>query len=180
VTGAALVAAFLLTGCNVFGDGTLPVGSLGSQNTPGVATPGTYVSAGGPSCYWQRSNSAGIIASNFLDGPDVVTILPTDGEFRSVGCGLWTPLPSSGPEATSFGSGGYAIGIAIARGTYTASQASGCSWQQDSNFLDIPSSVISAESVTGGPVTVTFAANAVRFFSQNCGTWTQVAPPPST
>jgi hypothetical protein len=177
--GASLVVAFVLSGCNVFGNGIFPVGSVNSQSTPGVATPGTYHSSGGQGCYW-RLNAAGggIIASNFLNGPDVVTILPTDGEFQSQGCGLWLPLPASGPEATSFGDGGYAIGIAIAPGTYSAPGGPDCYWQQDSDFLDAGNSIISSSYAAGGPVTVTLAPNAVRFFVQGCGTWTLVTAAP--
>ena len=180
--GAALVAVFVLSGCNVFGNGIFPVGSVNSQSTPGVATPGTYESSGGQGCLWLRSSAGGgIIAANYLNGPDVVTILPTDAGFQSQGCGLWVPLPTSGPEVTSFGDGGYAIGIAIAPGTYSAPGGPDCYWQQDSDFLDAGTSIISSSSSSylgGGPVTVTFAPNAVRLFVQGCGTWTQGPPTP--
>jgi len=176
--GAVAATAVLLSGCNVFGDGTFPVGSVNSQSVGGVVTPGTYESTGGPECYWQRTtdlsgSESSIIANNFLNGPDVVTILPSDGGFQSGGCGLWTVVPSSGPEATSFGAGGYAIGIAIAPGTYSAPGSSECYWEQDSDFLDAGTSIIS-NNFGSGPVTVTLAPNAVRFYVQGCGTWTQV------
>ena len=176
--GAVAATAVLLSGCNVFGDGTFPVGSVNSQSVGGVVTPGTYESTGGPECYWQRTtdlsgSESSIIANNFLNGPDVVTILPSDGGFQSGGCGLWTVVPSSGPEATSFGDGGYAIGVSIAPGTYSAPGSSSCYWEQDSDFLDAGSSIISNDFVSG-PVTVTLAPNAVRFYVQGCGTWTQV------
>ena len=170
--GGLAAAVVLLSGCTVFGDGTFAVGTGNTQ-----ASPGTYQSTGGSECYWQRttdlSGSEGsIIANSFLNGPDVVTILPSDGGFQSQGCGLWTLLPSSGPEATSFGDGGYAIGIAIAPGTYSAPGGANCYWEQDSDFLDAGSSIISND-LPSGPVTVTLAPNAARFYVQGCGTWTQ-------
>ena len=184
--GIIVATVVILTGCNVFGDGTFPVGSVDSQNVGGVVTPGTYESTGGQDCYWQRTadlsgSESGIIANNFLNGPDVVTILPTDGGFQSEGCGLWTVVPSSGPEATTFGDGGYAIGIAIAPVTYEAPGGPDCYWQQDSDFLDSGNSIIS-NNFGDGPQTVTLASNAMRFLVQGCGTWTQgtTAQPGST
>jgi len=174
VLGAAMVV--LLAGCNVFGDGSFAVGPGNTQ-----ATPGTYRSTGGPDCYWQRSSDLtgsfdSIIANDQLSGPDVVTILPTDAGFQSQGCGLWTPLPASGPDVAIFGDGGYAVGIDIAPGTYSAPGGAECYWEQDRDFLGQGDSIISND-LPVGPVTVTLAPDAVGFKVQGCGTWTLDAMP---
>jgi len=171
--GAIAVIVLFLAGCDIFGDGSFVVGTGITQ-----ASPGTYRSAGGPDCYWQRTTTPGgsfstILSSDFLSGPDVVTILPSDGGFTSQGCGNWTPLPSSGPEVTEFGNGAYAVGIDIAPGTYSAPGGNGCYWEEDSNFLWNGDSII-ANGVPGGPVTVTLSADAAAFKVQRCGTWTLV------
>ena len=176
--GAVLVVAITLTGCDVFGDGTFPVGSPDSQSVAGVATPGTYETAGGPRCYWQRTTDlsvsfTSIIANHFGAGPDVVTILPTDGGFSSEGCGLWGPVQSGGPQVTSFGDGGYAIGINIPPGTYSAPGSFDCYWEQDRDFLNVFQSIISSDTINGA-VTVTLAPSAVKFYVQGCGVWTKL------
>ena len=56
--------------------------------------PGTYRSDGGPYCTWDRFSSAAypdaanLIASGYSTGaPITVAIAPTDGAFRTSGCG---------------------------------------------------------------------------------------------
>jgi hypothetical protein len=174
--GAIAAIVLLLAGCTVFGDGSFVVG-IGNTE----ATPGTYRSTGGPDCHWQRTTdfsraSIGVIADDFLSGPDVVTILPSDGGFQSQGCGIWTPLPAFGPEVTQFGDGAYAVGVDIAPGTYSAPGGNECFWEQDSNFLWNGASIISSGGA-GGPVTVTLAANAAAFKVQHCGIWTSDTGP---
>ncbi|MEU7407900.1 hypothetical protein AB0B40_00980 [Streptomyces sp. NPDC042638] len=58
--------------------------------------PGTYRSTGnaGGSCSWERTRNAGhglepVIAGNHVTGTAVVTISPSDGYFRTTGCGDW-------------------------------------------------------------------------------------------
>jgi hypothetical protein len=174
--GAVAVVVLFVAGCNIFGDGTFLVGTGSTQ-----VTPGTYRSTGGPDCQWQRASSSGAIASDSLSGPDVVTILPTDRGFESHGCGIWTPLPASGPEVTQFGDGAYAVGIDIAPGTYSAPGGGACFWQQDSDFLWTGESIISSGGA-GSPVTVTLDADTAAFQVQHCGIWTLVAgtPPASS
>jgi len=162
--------AVLLAGC--FGDGTYAVGN-GSGQVPA----GTYRSTGGSGCLWSRlSDLTGspdsYITGAVMSGPDVVTVLPSDGGFETDGCGTWFTLPATGPEVTSFGDGGYAIGIDIAPGTYSAPGGSDCYWEQDSDFLWVTSSLIS-DGGSDGPQTVQLASNAVLFFVQGCGTWTK-------
>jgi hypothetical protein len=163
----------LSAGCTIFGDGTFEVG-------PGVtqATAGTYESSGGAACTWQRTTGVpgAVIASGSLSGPDVVTILPSDSGFVSAGCGTWTPLPATGPVAASFGDGGYAVGIDIARGTFSAPGGPDCSWEQASDFLWSASSSIASGNPVG-PVSVTLAPNAAAFEVQGCGTWSLDATP---
>jgi hypothetical protein len=171
--GALAGTVVLLAGCTIFGDGTFSVGPGPTQ-----ATPGTYVSTGGPDCNWQRTDNfsglfSSVISSDFLSGPDVVTILPTDAGFNSQGCGLWTPLPASGPQLTSFNNGAYAVGINIAAGTYSAPGGSGCYWEEDSNFLWTGSSIID-NGFSSGPVTITLSPGTVAFKTQRCGTWTMM------
>lgn len=70
-----------------FGDGIRRVGS-------GIA-PGTYIAAGGESCYWARLSGftgelSDIIANHFGPGQQIVSILPSDAGFEARGCGRWT------------------------------------------------------------------------------------------
>ena len=173
--GTLAAVVVLLAGCTIFGDGNFSVGPGPTQ-----ASPGTYQSQGGPDCHWSRLANLGgsfssVLASDFLSGPDVVTILPSDAGFQSEGCGNWTPLPASGPEHTSFGSGAYAVGINIAPGTYSAPGGNGCYWEEDSNFLWNGASII-ANGTPDGPITVTIASDAVAFKVQRCGVWTMSQP----
>jgi hypothetical protein len=168
--GSIAIMAILLAGC--FGDGTYSIG-----NSSGQVPAGTYRSTGGSDCYWARlsdltGSDSSIIANNLLSGQDVVTILSSDAGFQTQGCGTWSLLPSTGPEVTSFGDGGYAIGIDIAPGTYSAPGGSTCYWEQDSDFLGLDASITSNDTPSG-PVTVQLAPNAVRFLVQGCGTWTK-------
>ncbi len=168
--GSIAVMAVLLAGC--FGDGTYSVGN-GSGQVPA----GTYRSTGGSGCYWARLSDltgsfSSVIANNFLSGPDVVTVLSSDAGFESDGCGTWDLLPSTGPEVTSFGDGGYAIGIDIAPGTYSAPGGEYCYWEQYSDFLGTSASLISI-GANPGQQTVQLASNAKRFLVQGCGTWTK-------
>jgi hypothetical protein len=68
------------------GDGTYQVGI--------DIVPGTYRSAGGANCYWERESDlsgtlGGIIANSAASGTQVVTILPSDAAFKTEGCGTW-------------------------------------------------------------------------------------------
>ena len=77
----------ITAGQTSFGDGTYIVKT--------DMTPGTYASAGGTGCYWERLSGFGgtngeILANDNVDGPTVVTIKPTDAGFSSNGCADWT------------------------------------------------------------------------------------------
>jgi hypothetical protein len=140
-----------------------------------MAAPGNYQTIGGVGCYWERdqnfsSTENGILASADLSGPGVVTILPTDAGFKTENCGTWTPLPATGPQATMFGDGAYAVGLSIAPGTYTTSGGPACYLEQDADFLGARTSIISSRNISG-PLTLTIPASTKEFKTQGCGTW---------
>ncbi|NGP08428.1 hypothetical protein G6038_23710 [Rhodococcus sp. 14C212] len=58
---------------------------------------GTYRTAGGSNCYWERlSGTSGefddIITNDNVSGASVVTISSSDVAFKSSGCGTWTKI----------------------------------------------------------------------------------------
>jgi hypothetical protein len=73
-----------------FGDGTFQVNI--------DIAPGTWRSAGGTSCYWQRMSGfthAGIneiIANDNAGASTLVTIAASDKGFSSTRCGTWTKI----------------------------------------------------------------------------------------
>jgi hypothetical protein len=166
---AAATPASTPTGLlTTFSDGTWAVGTQ--------IAPGTYWTTGGSDCYWARvSNLSGdlsaIIANGVTIGQVIVTILPTDVGFDTQSCGTWSPLPSTGPQATSFGDGIWAVGIDIAPGTYSSPGGSSCYWERDSDFTGDITSII-ANGLSTGPVTVSIASTDKAFQTQGCGTWT--------
>jgi hypothetical protein len=156
------------------GDGTFRVGV--------DISPGTYRAAN-PSqgCYWERlSGFSGefgdVIANNFTDAPEVVTIAPTDAGFSSDGCGTWTPDLSaitSSPTA-SFGDGKFIVGTDVAPGTWRNSDsAAGCYWERLSGFGGGFGDVIANDFSTSIQV-VTIAPTDAGFSSDDCGTWTKI------
>ena len=151
-----------------FGDGTWAVNQQ--------IAPGTYDTSGGSNCYWERDsdltgNTSSILANDNASGPVVVTILPNDVGFKTQGCGTWNPQPSSGPQATTFGPGTYAVGIGIAPGTYSAPGGGNCYWETESDLTGDTSAIISNDNPSG-PVTVTIDPSDKGFKSSGCGTWT--------
>jgi hypothetical protein len=141
----------------------------------GMVAAGNYQTTGGVGCYWERDRNltgteGAILANDDLSGPGVVTILPTDAAFKTENCGTWTPLTATGPQATSFGDGAYAVGIAIAPGTYTTSGSSECYWEQDQNYTGEETSIISNNNASG-PVTLTIPPSTKEFKTQGCGIW---------
>ena len=153
-----------------FGDGTWRIGTKSD-----MVAPGNYQTAGGLGCYWERDKNftgteSAILASDALSGPGVVTILPTDAGFKTENCGTWSPLPATGPQATTFGDGAYAVGLAIAPGTYTSTGSSACYWEQDADYTGDQSAILSNDN-TAGPVTLTIPASTKEFKTQGCGTW---------
>lgn len=155
-----------------FGDGTWAVGVQ-------IAA-GTYQTAGGSSCYWERDSdltgsASSILANGNTIGHVVVTILSTDKGFQTQGCGTWAPLPAAGAHATTFGDGIWAVGINIAPGSYSAPGGSSCYWETDSDLTGNASSIV-ANGNPRGPVTLTIPGTDKGFQTQGCGTWTPVTP----
>jgi hypothetical protein len=153
-----------------FGDGTHLVGTS-------IAA-GTYRAGGGEGCYWQRLSGLGgtlgdIIANDDAVGPAIVTILPTDKAFSTQYCGTWTPLPSSGSQAISFGDGTFAVGIEIAPGTYQAPGGSSCYWERESAFGAGGINGIISNDNPSGSVVVAIAPTDEGFQTQGCGSWTK-------
>ena len=152
-----------------FGDGTWVVGKQ-------IAA-GTYHTAGGGDCYWARESdlsggTSSILANDTPSGPVTVTILPTDVGFQTQGCGTWSPEPTTGRQATSFGDGVYAVGIDISPGTYSTQGGSNCYWERDSDLTGASNSIITNDTPSG-PVTVTIASTDKGFKTEGCGTWKQ-------
>lgn len=154
-----------------FGKGTHLVGTAN-----GDITPGTYRTAGSSGCYWARLSGLGgsiddIIANNNASGPAIVTIEATDKAFESTRCGEWSPAPTSGPQATSFGDGTWAVGIDIAPGTYKAPGGSACYWERLSAFGAGSVDGIIANANPTGPVVVQIAPTDKGFQTRGCGEW---------
>ena len=152
-----------------FGNGTWVIG----KNIPAA----TYHTQGTNQCYWERDKNfdgtlSSINANDIVVGPDIVTVLGSDAAFKSDGCDTWTLMYTSGPQATSFSHGVFAVGIDIAPGTYSTAGASGCYWARLSDFTGNLSGII-ANGNPSGPATVTIAASDAGFKSQGCGTWTR-------
>lgn len=124
------------------GDGTFRVGTSGIE-------PGTYRTAGMTSCYWARLLAFGVpdaLANDAGSGPAVVTILPTDGGFQSIGCGTWRLNAPAVPTAHP-GDGVWRVGVDIQPGTYRSSGGDACSWARLFGFQGTARS-----TATSGPV----------------------------
>ena len=139
--------------------------------------PGTYVttSTSLSFCYWERDSSpTDLITNDIVTGQAIVTVLDTDYEVWTSGCGKWTRL-SDEPVApkTTFKSGDFAVGQHIAAGTYTAKGSNGCFWIRLADFTAGEDSAID-EGEGKNPV-VTIQASDAGFESFGCGTW-KVAP----
>ena len=150
-----------------FGDGIFRVGV-------GGITPGTYRTAGTASCYWARMavfGGSAILANYSGAGPAVVTILPTDGGFKSTGCGTWV-LNAAAVPTSSPGDGTWRVGIDVKPGTYRSPGGEACQWARLSGFVG-NSQIVS--HVGPGANVVTIEPTDLGFQSYKCGSWT-VAP----
>ena len=156
-----------------FGDGTHVIGS-------GIPA-GTYrTRADVANCYWERlSGFSGelddIIANNFDDSHQVVTIAPTDAGFGSEDCGTWTndlsPLTQS--RVAPFGDGTWIVKTDIDPGTWGAPGGGGCYWERLSGFSGELDDIVTNDFGTTNPV-VTIADSDVGFGTSGCGTWTRL------
>ena len=155
-----------------FGNGTWIVGA--------DITPGTYRSAGGSNCYWERLKGFGgtldeIIANDNASGPTIVTIAATDKGFSSARCNRWTadlsPI-TSGPTAP-FGEGTLLLNKDIAPGTWRSSGSGDCYWQRLRGFSGELDDIIANDNVSG-PTVVTISPDDAGFSSARCGTWSKI------
>lgn len=150
-----------------FGNGTRTVGV--------DIRPGTYrtrtASAG---CSWARLNAQGqLITGRTTPDPDIVTILTTDGFFRSANCASWT-LDLTRITNTPLGAildGTFLVGTDIAPGVWRAT-STGCSWWRLTGFTGDGSTIIATG--TSPNTTVTIIAADRGFRSVNCGLWQKV------
>jgi hypothetical protein len=134
-------------------------------------------SAGNIDCEWRRLRGFGSASSEILGRSrsseiQTVTIDSSDVGFESRSdCGEWSALPTTGPQATTFGPGLWIVGVDIAPGTYRADGAN-CSWRRLRGFGENSNDTIEVESATIveiGPSDTGFSATAA------CGSWV-VAP----
>jgi hypothetical protein len=153
-----------------------PQGFGNGTRTVGVdVAPGSYrtrtASAG---CSWARLNAQGqLITGRSTDDPDIVTIVVTDGFFRSANCANWT-LDLTRVTNTPLGpifDGTFLVGTDIAPGVWRATSA-GCSWWRLSEFTGDGSTIIAAG--TSPNTTVTIIAADRGFRSINCSLWQKV------
>ena len=141
--------------------------------------PGTYLTTGADSCYWQRSSGFSgtfndILANDNPRGQAVVTILPSDVGFTSKRCGTWVLADTVKPAqpSTQIGDGEWRVGIDIAPGTYLTTGADSCYWQRSSGFSGTFNDILANDNPRGQAV-VTILPSDVGFTSKRCGTWTK-------
>jgi hypothetical protein len=157
----------------------------GTWLVPADVKPGTYttdVPEDSSGCYWQRSKNAegdldSILANDNVEaGAHVVlTIRKTDKSFKTNDCGDWKTAPTSGPKATTFGEGTWAVNIDIAPGTYAVTvpdDSNGCYWERMSNLYGGLGAIRANENVEAGArATATIKSSDKGFKSHGCGTW---------
>lgn len=162
-----------------FGEGTQIIG----EDIP----PGTYRSSGPEggffgSCYWERlagfsGQLEDIIANEFADYRQVVTIKEGDAGFNSEGCGQWSEDlgPITPDPGAPFGDGTWIVNVDIAPGTWRSETPSGggCYWERQSGFGGELEDII-ANEFTDTEQIVTIAPSDAGFTTSDCGTWTLV------
>src|ERR1035437_5078678 len=161
--GWQLVSGFIGGGSG--GDGTFRV--------PQDMTPGLYHASSSSLCYYARLEDAGgngpIITNGNVRGELTVEIKPSDGGFKSSGCGKWEPVTrGSGPKVVTFGDGIWLAGTDIAPGTYQSPGRDSCYWA----VVDPGMANIFSNDNTSGPAVVD-VSDGQSLESQGCGTWTQ-------
>lgn len=142
--------------------------------------PGTYRSAGGDGCYWERESGFSgsvndILANDNATGPAVVTIAPSDKGFKSTNCARWvaSPAPVTKAATAPFGQGTYVVGVDIAPGTWRASGGANCYWARIADFSGSVDSILANDNATGSAI-VQIAPTDKGFTSRGCGTWTKI------
>lgn len=163
----------------IFGEGAKVVGQ--------DIQPGTYRSTGPgeglfSACYWERLTGWGgtvdeIIANNFADYRQVVTIQEGDVGFNSHGCGEWTADLSAITESLDapFTDGTWIIGVDISAGTWQSEVPSsdGCYWERVSGFGGRLDDIL-ANNFADTQQVVTISASDAGFQTHGCGTWTKI------
>ena len=151
-----------------FRNGTFSVGVDVAPGTYRTRTPST-------GCVWARLNAQGqVLGGATTDGPEIVTILPTDRTFRSSNCATWSldlsPLGNSniGPHID----GTYFVGADMAPGVWKASSA-GCVWSRVSGFTGDAGAVIASGKTTAANQTFEIGATDRGFRTANCGILTR-------
>lgn len=155
-----------------FGDGTYRV----NVQIP----PGTYRTRAPVSgCYWERLSgfSGGlddVLANEFSNDHQVVTISGSDAGFKTDGCGTWSNnlSPMTLSPMAPFGSGTWIVNTDLAPGTWSAPGGSGCYWERLSGFSGNLDDIISNDFGSAN-VVVTIAPSDRGFASGDCGTWTR-------
>ncbi len=158
-----------------FGDGHFRVGS--------DVAPGTYRSSNqGTLCAWQRTRRADGTTLEMVSVTStlrqVVTIAEADSEFRSEGCGPWTPAtePVTERPDAPFGDGTYIVGLDIAPGLWRAGHPSpACTWKRLAGFSGSPRDVLEAKGPFTPEETVRISPNDRGFFTLGCGSWQRIA-----
>jgi hypothetical protein len=157
-----------------FGDGTYVIGTDIPAGTYRTRAPAT-------GCYWERLRGFGgtlseIIANEFANITEVVTIAGGDRGFRSDGCGTWTndlSAITASPTAP-FGDGTYIVGVDISPGTWRAGGGGSCYWERRRGFGGSITDII-ANNFGGGSQVVTIGPSDKGFQSKDCGVWTKIS-----
>ena len=140
--------------------------------------PGTYrTKTATDGCYWARlrgfSGVGDIIANNYGDGWQIVTIAPTDKAFEVSGCGAWTTKLVPVTDGATIGEGTFIVGLDITPGTYASAANDGCYWARLRGFGGVGD--IIANSYGDGQQIVTISASDIGFESSSCTKWTRVS-----
>jgi hypothetical protein len=179
-----------LAGCTTFGNGQHVVGTGKYDVQPGLYSSSKYVSSDvGSQCIWLRDDvpdMAQDAAGNDEEfgGFSYVQILPTDKNFLSLNCGLWTLAKptSNNPDRATAKTGAYRIPTDLLPGTYTAPGGPQCAWTRVSSFKGDLASIIATSVPPGGinpGITnprVTIARTDAGFLTDLCGGWRRVGP----
>ncbi len=146
--------------------------------------PGIYTSPG-PStgrCIWRRITgfsgaSVDNVAGRNPVGRNIAQIEDTDAIFDSLGCGTWQAfMPDEESDLlTSFTRGTWAVNDEVAPGTYVSDIPDGstCFWSRLSAFTGETSDFLTSDLAVGHSV-MTILPYDTGFYSDGCGTWTQI------